>query len=149
MLKLLLVLLFGLACEAMGVVLISRGQKQMDGLTHVSVGEVLRLGKQAVTNGSFIGGVALEAAFFGCLLFLLSQADVSFIWPLSGLSFAFTTVSARFLLHETVVPLRWVGVGLIVLGAGVIAYTEKHKPSAASPSAAVPDGSRGSGPAHR
>ena len=127
MLRLVLVLLFGLSCEAIGVVLIARGQKQMDGLTNVSVIELVRLAKQALVNVSFLSGVALEAAFFGCLLFLLSRADVSFVWPLSGLSFAFTTFSARFLLHENVVPLRWVGVALIVVGAGVIAYTEKTK----------------------
>ena len=71
--------------------------------------------------------MGLEALFFFCLLFLLSRADVSFVWPLSGLSFLFTTVAARFLLKEEVVPLRWFGVVLIVAGAMVIAYTEKAR----------------------
>jgi len=41
-------------------------------------------------------------------------------------------------------PLRWLGVCLIVLGAGVITYTEKVKPKAApagaasSPAAGLP-----------
>ncbi len=136
MLRLVLVLLFGLSCEAIGVVLIARGQKQMDGLAQVTLGELVRLGRQALSNPSFLGGVALEAAFFGCLLFLLSRADVSFVWPLSGLSFAFTTLAARFLLNETVVPLRWLGVALIVVGAGVIAYTEKAKERSGAAAAA-------------
>ena len=127
MLRLVFVLLFGLGCEAVGVVLIARGQKQFDGLSHVSLVELAKLARQAAGNVNFLSGVALEAVFFGCLLFLLSRADVSFVWPLSGLSFAFTTLAARFLLHESVSPLRWVGVALIVLGAGVIAYTEKAK----------------------
>jgi drug/metabolite transporter (DMT)-like permease len=40
-------------------------------------------------------------------------------------------------MHETVSPLRWLGVCLIVLGAGVITYTEKVKPQS-EPPAAVP-----------
>jgi len=125
--RLVLVLLFGLMCEALGVVLIARGQKQLKPLENVSVASVSRLVREAVTCGSLMLGVALEAVFFGCLLFLLSRADVSFVWPLSGLSFAFTTLAARFLLHEQVSLLRWMGVALIVAGAMVIAYTEKRK----------------------
>ena len=39
-------------------------------------------------------GVALEAAFFVCLLVLLSRSDVSFVWPLTAIGFVLTTVSA-------------------------------------------------------
>ena len=132
MTRLLLVLLFGLACEALGVVLIAKGQKQLTAMGRVTPASVLRLVRESATNGTLLGGVALEAAFFFCLLFLLSRADVSFVWPLSGLSFLFTTVAARVLLHEQVVPLRWFGVCLIVAGAMVIAYTEKSKERAAA-----------------
>lgn len=133
MTRLVLILLFGLACEAVGVVLIAKGQKQLTPLGPVSASGVARLIGEGITNVSFVSGVALEAVFFGCLLFLLSRADVSFVWPLSGLSFAFTTVAARYLLHEQIVPLRWLGVGMIVCGAMVIAYTEKYKPRSPSP----------------
>ena len=139
MIRLLLVLLFGLSCEAMGVVLIAKGQKQLTPMGSPSVQSILRLVRESATNGTLISGVALEAAFFFCLLFLLSRADVSFVWPLSGLSFLFTTVAARVLLHEEVVPLRWFGVTLIVAGAMVIAYTEKARErsgAAAQPHAA-------------
>ena len=118
MTRLILVLLFGLVCEAFGVVLLARGQRQLPPLGGASGAEILRLAQAALTNGPLLLGVALEAVFFGCLLFLLSRADVSFVWPLSGLSFAFTTLAARFLLHEDVQPLRWFGVALIVAGAG-------------------------------
>ena len=135
MLRLVLVLLFGLCCEAMGVVLIAKGQKQLTPMGSPSVASVLRLVQESATNVTLISGVALEAVFFFCLLFLLSRADVSFVWPLSGLSFLFTTVAARWLLHEQVEPLRWCGVVLIVSGAMLIAYTEKARERAR---AAVP-----------
>lgn len=61
----------------------------------------------------------------------MSRGDVSFVWPLTSLGFVLTTLAARFVLQEAVSPLRWFGVCLIVLGAGVITYTEKVKPRGA------------------
>ena len=128
MIRLVLVLLAGLCMEAVGVVFLSRGLKEIGEMERVSVSEVLRLVRAGITNGPLLIGVAFEAAFFGCLLHLMSRGDVSFVWPLTSLGFVLTTLAARFLLHETVSPLRWLGVCLIVLGAGVITYTEKVKP---------------------
>ena len=129
--RLILVLLTGLCLEAIGVVFLSRGLKEMGEMgemDRVSVAEVLRLIRSGFTNLPLLLGVAFQAAFFGCLLYLMSHGDVSFVWPLTSLGFVLTTLAARFVLHETVSPLRWLGVSLIVLGAGVITYTEKVKP---------------------
>jgi drug/metabolite transporter (DMT)-like permease len=52
---------------------------------------------------------------------------VSFIWPLTAMGFVLTTLTAKFVLQEEIPPLRWLGVLLIMLGAGIITYTEKVK----------------------
>lgn len=130
MIRLLTVLLVGLCLEAVGVVFLSRGLKEVGEMDRVSVSEVLRLLRAGITNGPLLAGIAFEAAFFGCLLHLMSRGDVSFVWPLTSLGFVLTTLAARFVLNEAVSPLRWFGVCLIVLGAGVITYTEKVKPRA-------------------
>ena len=127
MTRMLIVLLVGLLLEAVGVVLISRGQKELKAEARFEVKAMVRLVAEAATNRNILTGVALEAGFFFCLLFLLSRADVSFIWPLTAMGFVVTTLSAKFLLKEEVSPLRWFGVFLIVLGAGVIVYTEKAR----------------------
>ncbi len=127
MIRLLLVLLAGLVLEAIGVVLLSKGIKEIGDMAQVSVGEIVRLIGRGATNRNVLVGVAFEAAFFGVLLYLLSRGDVSFVWPLTALSFVMTTLAARFVLHEPVSGLRWLGVLLIILGAGVIVYTEKLK----------------------
>jgi len=123
MTKLVLVLLVGLVLEAIGVVFLSRGLKVIGEMQQVSVSEILRM----VVAGA-------------CLLYLMSHGEVSFVWPLTSLGFVLTTIAARFWLHETVVPLRWFGVFLIVLGAGIITYTEKYKKpeAAAATSMAAP-----------
>jgi drug/metabolite transporter (DMT)-like permease len=125
--KFLIIILVGLACEAAGVVLLSRAMKEIGVLKEISVPEVWRLAKAAVTNRGMIAGIALEAAFFGGLLYLLSQADVSFVWPMTALSFVFTTIAAKLVLNETVSPIRWSGVVFILIGAALITNSEKVK----------------------
>jgi uncharacterized membrane protein len=137
MTKLILILVTGLLFEAVGVVYLSRGLKQVGEVHRISVGEVLRVVKRGVTNRSIVLGVFCEAVFFGTLLVLMSRGDVSFIWPLTALGFVLTTIAAKFVLHEDVSLLRWSGVLLIMLGAGLITYSEKVKPKPAAPAAAA------------
>ncbi|MBI5773854.1 MAG: EamA family transporter [Verrucomicrobia bacterium] len=140
MTKLILILVTGLVFEAVGVVYLSRGLKQAGEIKQVSVKEVLRVVKRGVTNKSILFGVFCEAVFFGTLLVLMSRGDVSFIWPLTALGFVLTTIAAKFVLHEEVSFLRWSGVLLIMLGAGLITYSEKVKPKPSAPAAATAPG---------
>lgn len=139
MTRLVVILLVGLVLEAFGVVLISKGQKQITGPQGWSAGEVLRVAREGVTNRHIVAGVALEAGFFACLLFLMAHADISFVWPLTSLSFVMTTLAARWILHEQVSAARWGGVALILVGASVVAYTERARGPGTPPAA---DGTR-------
>src|SRR5579863_8059628 len=136
MTKLLIILIIGLCFEAVGVVYLNKGLKQVGEVQKISVSEIIRVVKSGVTNHRILLGVFFEALFFGCLLVLMSKGTVSFIWPLTSLGFVLTTIAAKFILHEEVSALRWCGVLLIMLGAGVITYTEKvleqKAPAAAS-----------------
>lgn len=137
MAKLLAILLVGLIFEAVGVVYLSKGLKQIGEVQQVNAAEVFRVVKAGVTNPSLLLGVFFEALFFGCLLVLMARSDISFIWPLTSLGFVLTTLAARFVLHEQVVTLRWAGVCCIVLGAGLITWTEQTKaPAPANPTPA-------------
>ena len=77
-------------------------------------------------------------AFFILLQYLLAQSEVSFIWPLTALSFVMTTLAAQFFLHERVDAIRWSGVALIVLGAIFISYGERHAPVKGQPAPTAP-----------
>ena len=125
MTKLLTILFIGLVFEAVGVVYLNRGLKEIGEVEKVSASEVARIIKSGATNPSILLGVFFEAVFFGTLLYLMSQGTVSFIWPLTSLGFVLTTLAARFVLHENVTLIRWGGVLLIMLGAGLITYSEK------------------------
>jgi uncharacterized membrane protein len=127
MTKVLTVLLLALALEAVGVVFLSRGLKQIGEVERLSATEVGRIIRRGAANPSLLLGVALETVFFGALLYLLSQRDVSLIWPLTALGFVLTALAAKFILHEDIHWTRWMGVALIVVGAALVSYSEKVK----------------------
>ena len=137
MTKILVILIFALCVEAVGVVFLSKGLKQIGEVQSISAREIGRIIAKGATNPSVLLGVVLEAVFFGALLYLLSQRDVSLIWPLTALGFLITAFAAKFILKEEVTALRWAGVLLIVIGASLVSYSEKAKPKPPRPGVAA------------
>jgi drug/metabolite transporter (DMT)-like permease len=135
MTKVLLILLVALVLEAMGVVFLSAGLKEIGEMKSVSIAEAGRIIKRGVSNAKILVGVLLETVFFICLLVLLKQNDVSLIWPLTSLGFVLTALSAKFILNEHVTGTRWLGVGMIVIGAALVSWSEKKKPMPVVPAA--------------
>ena len=125
--KYILILLVSLVFEAVGVVFLSKGLKEIGEVSRMSVAEVAGLMGRGIRNPNLMLGVLFEAIFFGALLYLLSQRDVSLIWPLTSLGFVITAIAAHIFLHEHVSALRWAGVALIVIGAGLVTWSEKLK----------------------
>jgi drug/metabolite transporter (DMT)-like permease len=128
MAKLLLILIIGLVFESTGVVLLKKGMTQVGDLHQVTVSEVVRVVKAGVTNPYILLGVFFEALFFGCLLVLMARSEISFLWPLTALSFVFATLAAMWFLHEKVSGVRWAGVVCIMIGAALISYSEHLRP---------------------
>jgi uncharacterized membrane protein len=138
MAKIILILIIAAILENIGVVFIKGGLNQLNLPSQVSPSAMVRVIQAGFTNHKIILGVALEAAFFACFLYLLSQRDVSLVWPLTSIGFIVATLAAKFILDERVSAVRWAGVILITLGAFLTSYSEsvKHKtdppPQAAS-----------------
>ena len=64
-----------------------------------------------------VGVLLVEVLLYsGALRFLA----VSTAFPLTSLSFVIVTLLSRWLLKEHVTPLRWFGVGLILIGTSLI-----------------------------
>jgi drug/metabolite transporter (DMT)-like permease len=110
---------------------------QIGDMKAMTVSESLRVLKAGVTNPQIVLGVFFEALFFACLLVLMSRSNISFLWPLTGLSFVFATFAAIVFLQEQVSTLRWAGVFLIVVGAGLISYSE-HQTTVPKPAGVPP-----------
>ena len=79
--------------------------------------------QRTLSNPWVLLGVALQAAFFFMYMALLAREDVSKILPLTTISYVVVGVLAQFVLAEAVTPLRWTGIGLIVLGVLLVGRT--------------------------
>ena len=146
MTKILIVLFIAFSFEAIGVITLKTGLTQITAKYSARAAttprwkNTLKLVGDWFTNGPVLLGLLLETIFFILLQYLLAQEDVSFIWPLTALSFVMTTLAAKFILKENVDFVRWGGVTLIIVGAAFISYSEhaKPKPPAAETSAPAP-----------
>jgi drug/metabolite transporter (DMT)-like permease len=129
MVKLIVILLIALCFETMGVITLKKGLVTLESPRDYSPLEITRLVGRGITNKNIVLGVFFEALFFIGLLMMMKMGEVSFVWPLTSLTFVFSTVAARFYLHEDVSLVRWAGVFCIMCGAGLITYSEKAKES--------------------
>jgi drug/metabolite transporter (DMT)-like permease len=137
MTKILLVLLVGLVFEAVGVVLLKEGINAVCGGADITLNNVRPVFGKVITHPRVIAGVFFEALFFLGLLYLMSQKDISFVWPLTSLSFVMTTLAALVYLKEPVTVVRWCGVALIMLGAALITWNEHQLEGRKTPTAAA------------
>jgi len=132
MAKLLAILLVGLVFESTGVVLLKKGMTQVGEVKIINAAEVARGVKAGLTNAQVLLGVFFEALSFITVLILMAKSDISFLWPLTALSFVFATLAAMLFLHEQVSAVRWAGVIFIMFGAALISYSEHVKPKGRS-----------------
>jgi drug/metabolite transporter (DMT)-like permease len=137
MTRLLLILLIGLTFESTGIVFLKKGMNQLGDVGPLSPAGIVRVIKAGATNRFILAGVFFQALFFACLLVLMARSDISFLWPLTALSFVFATIAAVLFLGEKVDGYRWLGVVLIMIGAGFISYSEHQRPKAPPPPAAA------------
>src|SRR3954465_13772605 len=116
MTKILLILLGAFTFEAFGIIALKRGIDEIKARYTAREGSVSQWKNVVVlvgnwfTNKNILVGLLLETIFFILLQYCLGQKDVSFVWPLTALSFVMTTLAAQLFLHERVDIVRWGGV---------------------------------------
>ncbi len=58
-----------------------------------------------------------------CWLWVLSRAQLSFAYPMLSLTFPIVVALSAVLFSESILPMRWAGVGVIVFGVSLLART--------------------------
>jgi uncharacterized membrane protein len=81
---------------------------------------IVRLIFRALQNGWMWLGILLMAVGFFSLLEMLSLENVSFVVPVTALSYGFGALGGKFFLREQVSRKRWAGVLLVCLGVGLV-----------------------------
>ncbi len=79
--------------------------------------------KAIVTTPSVIGGLAIFGISAFVWLLVLSRASLSFAYPFASITYLLIVLADRFVLHETIPPLRWAGVFCIMVGIVLVAQT--------------------------
>jgi drug/metabolite transporter (DMT)-like permease len=77
----------------------------------------------AFVNPLVVLGVLLLIVWLISQLSLLSRVDLSYVLPITSVSYVLTALMGEFLLHERVSPERWIGIGLIGLGVSLVVHT--------------------------
>lgn len=84
--------------------------------------DVASLGALA-TSWIVLAGLALFGVSAVLWIFALSKASLSFAYPFAALGYVLIVLFSVFVLHETVPPLRWLGVACISVGIVLVAQT--------------------------
>ena len=120
MLKTLVLVVIASVLGGVGHVLLSKGMRSIGDLTEAPTRLLGSMATRALLDPWVVAGVVLQAAFFVMYLTLLSRDDVSKILPMTALDYIVVAVFAQVMLAEAVTPVRWAGIGCIVVGVYLV-----------------------------
>jgi multidrug transporter EmrE-like cation transporter len=109
-----LLLLLSVASASLGQVLFKKGVLTTGeiALKNSIIGELLKL----VFQPAVFSGLILYVISTLLWLIALSKTTLNFAYPFTALTFALVMLSSRFVFMESIPLLRYLGMGLIVLG---------------------------------
>lgn len=103
-----------------GEVAVTRAMKSIGEVRQFHPRALLRVFARVLRVGWMWVGLALLAMAFFSLLAVLSWENVSFVVPVTALSYVVGALMAKIFLGEKVDSLRWMGVLLVVLGVVLV-----------------------------
>ena len=110
---------------SIGDPLLSFGMKQVG---VVSVAHPLAI-VLAIFNPWVALGIVFLLAFMSCYLSALSWADLTYVLPATSIGYVIMTLIAKFVLHEQVSLMRWLGIALITAGVGFVTQGPELTPA--------------------
>ena len=112
---------------AVGETLISYAMKKNGQVDLTELSQWLKLIFSVLRNPYIFMGVILLGIFFFLYLAALSWADLSFVLPLTALSYIFVAFLAKFFLREDVSWYRWAGTLVIIIGITLVALDRRQQ----------------------
>ncbi len=108
-----------------GEMCVSRAMKTVGEVKDFRPGAILRVVLRALRVGWMWAGLTMMAIAFFALLGALSVDNVSFVVPVTALSYLIGACGGKFLLGERVSSQRWLGVLLVVIGVTLVILGRK------------------------
>jgi drug/metabolite transporter (DMT)-like permease len=103
-----------------GELCVSRAMKVVGEVHDFRPGALVRFVLRAIRVGWMWIGIAMMALAFFSLLAMLSIESVSFVVPVTALSYAAGALGAMLFLHERISRQRWLGVLIVCLGVTLV-----------------------------
>lgn len=113
-------MLVAVAAVSMGEAMLSKGMRNTGSLSGGLWAQIYGV----ITNVHVIGGTLLMMVFYVLYMLALRWADLSFVLPITALSYLLGAFLARNYLGETVTPTRWIGAAVITLGVVIVGIGE-------------------------
>jgi drug/metabolite transporter (DMT)-like permease len=108
-----------------GELCVSRAMKSMREVTDFRPRSLLRFVLRAVRLPWWWAGIGLMSLGFFSLLAILSFRDVSFVVPVSALSYAGGAFGAQAFLGERITRHRWLGIAIVTLGVTLVWWSRR------------------------
>lgn len=121
-----LMILIMILAGPMGNTMLAKGMKQIGAVSFSSFSVVWQTLGEILSSGTIWLGIALMITFFVAYSLVLSWADYSYVQPASAMAYAVVAILGVLVLHESVSPLRWLGIGVICLGVVVVGRTHPN-----------------------
>lgn len=125
--KTIIVVTLAALSAAAGETLLSYGMKKSGEMNMADPSQWIKLVLSVVRDPFIFSGVVFLGIFFFLYLAALSWADLSFVLPLTAVSYIFAALLARFVLREEVPWSRWMGTALIVVGIAMVALGGRQR----------------------
>jgi drug/metabolite transporter (DMT)-like permease len=121
MLRVVVAMTIAAGSAAYGQILVRRGMLQVGSLENYAPWPLIIYFWHALCNPYVIAGTVLNAIFYFLFLAALSWTGVTVALPMSAIEYGFAAILAITLLKESVPPMRWMGIVLVVIGVVLIA----------------------------
>lgn len=114
-----------IACSSLGEVLSAKGMQQV-GTVSLHPRALLHAIGRMLRNPYLFAGVVFLAVSFFSFISLLSYADLSYVVPLTAVSYVTNTLGAKLFLGERIEPKRWIGTVLVMAGVSLISLAARY-----------------------
>lgn len=103
-----------------GELCVSRAMKVVGEVHDFRPAALIRFVFRTIRVGWMWIGISMMTLAFFSLLAMLSIENVSFVVPVTALSYAAGAVGAMLFLHERISPQRWLGVFIVCIGVTLV-----------------------------
>ena len=112
--------LLGVLLNAAAQLMLKAGAASV-GRIEAGIDSLLSAAPALATHPGILGGLACYAISVVVWIMALSRVDVSIAYPMLSIGYVINALLAMWLFGEIVSPLRWLGIGVIIVGVVLVA----------------------------